>query len=402
MDAVRQRAVWGLGLAQCVYWGLFYYGFSALLLPMQRDLGLDRITLAGAFSLGLLLTALLAPAVGRQFDRGTGARVLRLGALLGAAGLVLLASSRGALSTGLAWLVMGIAMAGALYEPAFGLVIRRFEDHLERMRALSAVTVIGGLASTIWLPLFALAIEAFSWRGASLLAALVVLVTAVAVERFVLPPLHTPVIAVPKDADRTAVPHSHPSGTFAILQAIAVAGTLASVALSILLIPLLIERGVTPVLAAAALGMFGLAQLPGRLWLLRARQVPSPAVLAGLPMLLQAAGLLLIVATGTLAAAALGVALFGLGAGTQALARPWLVQHFHGTRSSGVLNGRIARSQGFARALAPVSAAALSQTLSIPMTLAALALMLLLLLPLAIGLSRHPACDDPSAAIPAD
>ena len=32
----------------------------------------------------------------------------------------------------------------------------------------------------------------------------------------------------------------------------------------------------------------------------------------------------------------------------------------------------------------------------------ALALMLLLLLPLAIGLSRHPACDDPSAAIPAD
>ena len=68
------RAVVVLGIGQCVNWGVLYYAFAVLLLPVERDLAVARWVVAGAFSLALLTSAGLAPTIGRWSDRGGGER----------------------------------------------------------------------------------------------------------------------------------------------------------------------------------------------------------------------------------------------------------------------------------------------------------------------------------------
>src|SRR3712207_3378870 len=76
----------------------------------------------------------------------------------------------------LVWVGIGLAMAATLYEPAFAVLAKWFERG--RARALLLVTLAGGLASTIFLPLSAWLVEAQGWRGALFaLAAILALLT---------------------------------------------------------------------------------------------------------------------------------------------------------------------------------------------------------------------------------
>jgi predicted MFS family arabinose efflux permease len=64
----------------------------------------------------------------------------------------------------LAWVGVGIAMSGTLYQPAFSLLIRRYPQDFRR--AIITLTFLGGLASTVFIPLGAWLIESFGWRAA--------------------------------------------------------------------------------------------------------------------------------------------------------------------------------------------------------------------------------------------
>ena len=52
----------------------------------------------------------------------------------------------------LVWALLGVCMSAILYEPVFAIVGRAFSDAADRMRAIATVTVMGGLASSIFLP----------------------------------------------------------------------------------------------------------------------------------------------------------------------------------------------------------------------------------------------------------
>ena len=184
MTPAQRRAVWMLGAAQCAFWGLLYYGYATLQTSLLTALDVAPTTLAGAFSFGLLAMAALAPGVGRALDRDRGPQAMRAGAVVGVAGLSLLAGADGPLALFVAFTLIGIAMAGLLYEPAFGIVTRAFASPHDRLRALSAVTVFGGLASTLYLPAFGLAIDGAGWRGALLIAAAWLLLHALLLERW--------------------------------------------------------------------------------------------------------------------------------------------------------------------------------------------------------------------------
>jgi MFS family permease len=385
-----RRAVWLLGASQCVYWGVLYYGFPVLMLPLERDLGLSRTPVAGAFSFGLLVMALVAPAVGRGIDRDVAHRIMRAGLGLAVLGLVGLSCVTSAAQLYVAWGVLGAAMGTLLYEPAFGLVIRAFDEAGARLRALSAVAVMGGMASTLFLPLLATLLDAGGWRFAILCSAIAVLVAGALLERGVFPvlvPLAANASVRPPHAPDAAV--ATPRGFFS-LSLLFVAGTCASMGLAVLLIPLLIERGLSAALAASVLAALGISQLPGRLWLLRHRGEFPPWLLTMMPPALQASGLLMLVSAGSAAVAVAGVILFGTGAGLHTLARPWLIQRLYGSAISGQLNGRIARAQGIARAAAPLLVAAASTLAGIPAVFIAMSAVLALLMPLAWQLQRQP------------
>jgi MFS family permease len=213
MPVHLRRAVWLLGLCQCVLWGVLYYSFSVLLVPMERDLGLSRTAVAGAFSAGLSAMAMLAPVIGRGLDAGHAARVTRLGIALAVSGLILVAAAHGPVALYLGWLGIGAAMAMLLYEPAFALVIRAVADDGHRLRALAAVTVLGGLASTIFLPLLATVIDRWGWRNAVLACAGVTLLAAGVLETRVIPalPAAGPVLRPPTKSRGSWPPWSQSS-----------------------------------------------------------------------------------------------------------------------------------------------------------------------------------------------
>jgi MFS family permease len=92
--------------------------------------------------------------LGRQIDRRGGRRVL-IGSNIGfAVGLVMLGESAGPASLVLAWLVLGVAMAAGLYEPAFASLTRLY-GHDSRS-AITGITLIAGFSSTVGWPISAL------------------------------------------------------------------------------------------------------------------------------------------------------------------------------------------------------------------------------------------------------
>ncbi|HZH42496.1 MAG TPA: MFS transporter [Lysobacter sp.] len=378
MTTQQRSAVWLLGTCQCVLWGVLYYSFSVLLVPIERELGLSRAVVAGAFSCALLTMALLAPAVGRRLDAGEARRLLRTGAAVAVLGLVLLGFAANALMLYAAWCVVGVAMAALLYEPAFALVTRALADHEQRLRALAAVTVMGGLASTVFLPLLSWTVQHWGWRPTVAVCVAAVLVAAVALEARVLPGLRPDTPPAPRPP-RTRAPWPRHLPTLA---AVFATGTLAAMAVTTLLIPLMLARGASPLVAGLALAAMGIAQLPGRIWLLRSRPRTGGALHLG-PIVLQAVGLAVVVLPTSPWLIAFGVASFGVGAGLQTLVRPWLVQRLYGEAEAGRWNGEVARVQGFARAAGPVAVAALATLTGTAWALGAVAALLALSLLLA-------------------
>jgi hypothetical protein len=131
-----QRVIWAIGFGQLVNWGVLYYAFAVLLVPVEQSLGAARWLVAGAFSVGLLLSAAAAPAVGRLADRGHGPALMRGGGLLAAGMLFAWSAAPSLPMTFAVWSGLGLCMAATLYEPVFVIVGRAFTDSSERVRAI--------------------------------------------------------------------------------------------------------------------------------------------------------------------------------------------------------------------------------------------------------------------------
>ena len=69
------KSTWCLAIAETIVWAGMYYLFPALLSYWEAYYGWGKTDLAIAFSLALIVSALLAPVAGRLIDQGHG-RVL--------------------------------------------------------------------------------------------------------------------------------------------------------------------------------------------------------------------------------------------------------------------------------------------------------------------------------------
>ena len=159
----RGFVLW-LSVAQLISWGTLFYMFSLLLEHFEKDLALTRVDAALAFSLALLTEGVLSLVVGRLIDAGRARAVMGTGSLLAAAGFVALAFVHNQWQLYAVWIGIGVAMSGTLYQPAFSVLIRRYPHDFRR--AIITLTFLGGLASTVFIPLGAWLISAFGWRGA--------------------------------------------------------------------------------------------------------------------------------------------------------------------------------------------------------------------------------------------
>jgi MFS family permease len=165
MTAPSQRwAVARLGTAQTLAWASSYYLPAMLAVPMARDLGVATPTVFAAFSVALIVSALLGPLAGRAIDQHGGRPVLVGTNLLFAAALAGMALAQGPVGLFAAWVLMGVAMGSGLYEAAFSTLVRLY-GHGAR-GAITGITLIAGFASTVGWPLSAWMEVQWGWRGA--------------------------------------------------------------------------------------------------------------------------------------------------------------------------------------------------------------------------------------------
>jgi MFS family permease len=353
------RAIWAIGFGQLVNWGVLYYAFAVLLVPLEQSLRAPRWAVAGAFSVGLLVSAAAAPAVGRLTDRGQGPAVMQAGGLLAAGALLGWAAAPSVWMTYVVWAALGLCMAAILYEPVFVIVGRAFAEGDARLRAIATVTVLGGLASTVFLPSTSAIVDRWGWRGAVVVLAGVIATTTLIVGRIAFRDqawsAQTIRDALAEDACSTSAAITAPG--LKRFVAVFALSSIVNSALAANLVAALIDRELTPTFAAMIAGLFGVLQLPGRLLMTNRTFSPGPLQLLIVSFALQVAGLLALMVNGATTMLWLGVMLFAGGAGLTTLARPYLVLHMYGADRAGLANGVIARAQQLARAGGPVFAA---------------------------------------------
>ena len=125
---------------------------------------LSRAQASLGFSLALLAEGLLAYPVGRLIDRGHERMVMTGGSVLLGVCLILHSTVTSLAGFYAVWVGLGVGMAATLYTPVFAVVTRRFPD--DYRRAIITMTFLGGLASTVFIPLSAGLISHFGWRHA--------------------------------------------------------------------------------------------------------------------------------------------------------------------------------------------------------------------------------------------
>ncbi len=353
-----RRVVAVLSLGQVVSWGCLYYGFAALQSSITRDTGWSATAVTAAFSLSLLVSGVLGVWVGRHLDARGPRRVMTGGALLAGPGMLTVAVAPSLPWFFLGWLVVGASMAGTLYPPAFAAVTRW--GGARRVRALTTVTLAGGLASTVFAPLAAAVDGVAGWRAAYVVLALVVLAVTV--------PLHWWGLDQPWPAADHGDPGPVDGGArvvltrpFVLLAAANALATLAAFAVVVNLVPMLREQGLDTRTAAVVLGLGGLGQVLGRIGY--PRFAASTGVTArgvwvvGAMAVLTAA---LALAPAELLLAVVLSLVLGLARGLYTLVQATAVTDRWGPADYGRLNGVLTAPALAASAAAPFAGAALA------------------------------------------
>ena len=191
MIAIREfivgpwRAIPVLGVTQILSWGTIFYT-PVLIVPLiAADRGWSIAFAMGGFSVGLLVAGLVSPWVGRSIDRYGGHVVMTFGSLIGALGLFLIVRAANPVAYIAVWMVLGIAMAANLYDSAFASLGRIFGAAARR--PITALTLIGGFASTVSWPVTHFLLEGVGWRGTYLTYAVSLAVIAAPLHALALP-----------------------------------------------------------------------------------------------------------------------------------------------------------------------------------------------------------------------
>src|SRR5438105_2152550 len=257
------RAVLVLGLTQILAWGALFYPPVLTVPQIAAEHGWSMTFAMSGFSLALLVAGFVSPRIGRLIDRHGGHRVMPLGSLLGAVGLGALVYAAHPIAYLGAWMLIGIAIAGSLYDPAFATLGRIFGAAARR--PITALTLAGGLASTVSWPVTHVLLAAAGWRGTYLVYALVL--------AFIAAPLHA--FALPRhrsDADATSetmVMRPNPvlpPGGWPLVVVIAAFAAYAFVpsGLSAHLLAIFGRAGIDPTTVVAIGALFGPAQVVSR------------------------------------------------------------------------------------------------------------------------------------------
>jgi len=367
------RAVLVLGVTEILAWGAIFYP-PVLTVPLIADeRGWSMSFAMGGFSLALLTAGLVSPRVGRLIDRHGGHWVMPIGSLLGALGLVLLVYVEHPAAYLAVWMLLGVATAATLYDPAFATLGRIFG--LRARGPITALTLAGGFASTVSWPATHVLLEAVGWQGTYVVYAAVLALIAAPLHAFVLPRTRADTVAQldrPTSTPSRALP---PRGwPFLLVAAAFAAYAFVPSGLSAHLLAIFGRAGIDAATVVAIGALFGPAQVASRICeLIFARRIhPLYVARIAVAMLLTAFALLALFGLSIPAAAAFAV-MFGMANGLLTIARGAVPLALFGAAGYGHLMGRIGGPYLVMQAIAPLVLAFVVERSSDPAALAVVA-----------------------------
>lgn len=255
----KNLVVAALGTAQTIGWASSYYIPAVLAVPMAGGVGLSPVWVFAAFSMAMVVSAVVGPWAGARIDRLGGRGVLMLSNLIFAAGLALLAFAPSPVVLFAGWAIVGLGMGSGLYEAAFATLAGIYGR--EARGPITGITLIAGFASTVGWPLSGLMLAAWGWREACMGWAAIHLLLAL--------PLNA---LLPSGATRLTGPSavaedgpSPPRFALALLAFVFAATWFNSTAMAAHLPGLLQSAGASAATAIAAGALIGPAQVAARL-----------------------------------------------------------------------------------------------------------------------------------------
>jgi MFS family permease len=355
--------VLALALAQLVAWGTFYYAFAILMTPMGAELGWSKAEMNGALSLGLAVTGLVSFGAGRWIDRHGGRALMTLGSLVGAVLLVLWSEITQLWQLYAIWVCIGAVCATILYDPVFAVVARAFAA--DYRRAITTITLLGGLASTVFIPATQGLVDILGWRHALLALALIELPVCAGIPWILLRGRETSTAATAASTESRhagVVRRAMRQPVYWLLVASFVCFALFHTALLFNLVPLLGEAGFTTGQAVAVYACIGPSQVAGRIVLLalERRLTATVAGIVGTALPVAALGILGAAAPGSLSVYVFAVA-FGAGMGIKTIVQATAAPEFLGRAGYGALQGSIMTPVYAAQAASPFAAAMIWQ-----------------------------------------
>ena len=187
---VRRRValtIGGLGTTQVIGWGTAFSPITIFGTVMAEELGMAREVVFSGITLMLLVSALVAPRVGRIVDHRGARPVMITGSLIATLAMLAMWIAHGYLTYYFAWVLIGFAMPMMLSNTALPGVVQVVGSNARR--AITALMLINGLTSTIALPACAWLLGAIGWRDSYLIFA--------ALHLFVCLPIHALVLRRP-------------------------------------------------------------------------------------------------------------------------------------------------------------------------------------------------------------
>jgi MFS family permease len=383
-DPVNQAIV-ALGFTQIIAWGTTLYALGVLGKPIAQDTGWSQGLVYGGMSVGLLASGAVSMPVGRWLDRRGGREVMCLGSVLAALGLALLSQVRSPAAYLAVWVLVGVAMRLTLYDAAFASLVQL--SHARGRRAISLLTLFGGLASTLLWPAGAALDFLYGWR--------ITLLVFAALNLFVCLPLHWYGLRprrlsepLSDDAD-AAVPAadaaaqslvspplqgSHRTWGMVLFSVVMATSAFVTGAMAAHLVPVLAAGGLDPRYAIALASAKGIAQTLARLVDLVFGRNLHAISLGRLTIALMPLSFLVLLLGGSgWLAASVFVLLFGAANGLATIVRGAVPLSLFGPSGYGEVLGKLAVPVLIVNATAPTLFAIAEQRFGMPTAVALLA-----------------------------
>ena len=364
------RAVCALGIAEIIAWGTTFYALGVLGRPIAAETGWSQSLVFGGMTVALLTSSVVSTWIGQLIDRYGARPVMVLGLLLCALGLSLVAVARHEWAYLASWVVLGPAMRMSLYDAAFAALVQVAPTR--GRRAISYLTLFGGLASTVFWPIGHWLNGAIGWRETLLVFA--------GLNLFVAAPLTWWGLATrePEAADAppgTMPPATNPdhdqpplTGSARLVAVVLFGSVLASNsfvfgALSAHLVSVLQASGLALGAAVALASLKGVAQVGGRFWELCFAQGISPVGLGRFAIVLLPLSFAVLMFLGSSYETALAFTLLlGVSNGLVTIVRGAVPLALFGRDGYGTMIGILATPQLFMNAVSPFVFAAIVDT----------------------------------------